>query len=241
MTQENELSTFLQEQIDRNTKATKVTWIVGAIVVLLVTFYMSGLVYLVRGILEPMTAARMIGQSIEENMPPVLGGLEKTLEQQAIPVANALSEKLISSIPLLGEDARRKIDLTYEQFLPLLREEVRTTLRSYMEEHKEEIADLYETHRGPEFVNLFIHALVAEMTEYLNEKLSENASGLDIEYVSVSFLNALNNINDDLSRLLNLKTENMTRSEILQRRLIVIWSHSLEQLLRSKRSGEYPE
>lgn len=238
--QENELNRFLKEQIVRNKRAARTTWIIGGIVVVLVTCYMSGLVVLVRGILEPMTAARMIGQYIEQQLPSILSGTENALQQQATPLGNALSDRIITSLPKLREEAEKQIDLTCEQFLPLLREEIRSTVRCYMEEHADEISDFYGAHKGEEFAEFFIDSIMVEVADSLNKQLREVSGEYDLDYIRSASLTILNDINGELSRLLNLSAEEMTKSDRLQRRLIVAWVQALDELLRSRRVGEIP-
>lgn len=228
------LSEFLKDEITRNRKATKATWIIGIIVLFLVTLYMHGLVVLVRGMLEPVTAARMIGMNVEESLPLILTETEKSLKDQAIPLANALSNRLTESLPKLRKEGERQIDLTHKEFLPLLREEMRSGIRDYMLEHTEEINELFETHKGPEFAELFVDTIMSDMATSLESELWDGCRTNNLEHIKANSLKILNDINEELLRLINMSDTEMTRSDRLQRRLIVIWVKALDELLDRK-------
>lgn len=234
-TQENELKQFLNEEIDRNKKTIRTTWIVGVIVVLLVACYMSGTVILVRSMLEPMTAARMIGEQIELNLPLVLGETETALRSQGPVLASMLSRSVMDALPAVRREGERQIDLSYQEMLPLMREEMRSTLRTYINDHREEITDYYETHKSSEFPKFFIDEVVSDLTGSISRQLRQDDSGgRDLVHVRAASLNALKEVNEELSRLLEMKPEQMTRSERLQRRLIVTWVQTLDELLCSQ-------
>ena len=76
-TSDNDLLFFLQEEIDRTVKATRMTWIVGLMVAALIGCYMSAVVYLWRDMLDPVTAARMVGIKVEESLPGLMGDTER--------------------------------------------------------------------------------------------------------------------------------------------------------------------
>jgi len=231
---------FLEEKIAANRKATKATWVVGIIVLVLIGTYMAGLVYLIKGILEPMTAARMIGMNIEASLPSVLNETELSLQQQATPLANALSDEIMAAMPQMRKEAEEQIDLVYDQLLPLMREEVRSVVLSYVIEHEQELHDIYAAQKCEGFAEAFVDNVMADLTKALNRELSTATRGHDLEYVSATSLSTLEDINEQLTRLIKTETESMSRSERLQRRLIVSWVHVLDDLLQAKERGPYP-
>ncbi|MBN1675859.1 MAG: hypothetical protein JXR37_32750 [Kiritimatiellae bacterium] len=231
-------SDFIVEQIARNQKAIRATWIVGIILLGLVTCYMSGLVLLVRSMLEPKTAARMIGIHVEENLPSVMNGLEDALRDQAVPLANSLSSAIITTLPNLRQHGENQIELVAKEMLPLLREEIRSTLHAYVEAHEEQIRDFYQTHKSPEFAEVFIDMLVQETAKSLNKELLAGQHGL--KHVKSAALQGLKDINAELARLLNMSAEKMTRSERLQRRLIVTWLHAVHEACRKANAATTP-
>lgn len=233
-TEENELKQFLNEEIDRNKKAIRTTGIVGLIVILLVACYMFGTVILVRSMLEPMTAARMIGEQIELNLPSVLNETEQALQLHAPVLANTLSQSVMDALPKVRREAEKQIDSSYQELLPLIRQEMLSTFHTYVNDHREEITDYYETQKSPDFAKFFVDEVISEMTGSLNRELRQDSRGRDLVHVQVASLNALKEVNEELSRLLQMKPEEMTRSERLQRRLIVTWIQALDELLCSQ-------
>ena len=232
-----DLDAFVEEQIAGNRRATKLTWIVGAVLILLVGCYMSGLVLLVRGMLVPMTAARMIAQSVEQGLPAILGETERSLHDQAVPLANALSDRLIIMLPELRKKGQEQIDLACDQWLPLLREEIRSVVQAYMLEHEAEFRLVYESQKEEGFADVFVDQLVKEVAASLQAELLQDGKGRGLDYVGTMAMGALNDINGELSRLLNLSGDEMTRSDRLQRRLIVAWMQVLDEMLRYRRLG----
>lgn len=233
-----ELRNFLKQQITANKKSTKVTWLVGIVLALIVVCYMSGLLYLVRGILVPATAARMIAQSIEGNIPAMMSDLETSIKGQAAPLADTCSKKAMAYLPKLREEAEYQIDLTYQQWLPLLREEIRSTVHAYVVEHKDELKEIYATQKEPGFAKAFVDDMADKLVSDLNSRLCAEQSGHDLNYVRKASLNYLMDINVQLSNLIKMKASEMTRSERLQRRMIVSWTHVVDELLQQQRRGE---
>jgi hypothetical protein len=225
---------FLKQQIISNRKSTKVTWLVGIIAALLVVCYMSGLLYLVRGILEPATGARMIVQAVEGNIPAYERDLEQLLKDQAVPMADTFSKTATAYLPKLRKQAEEQIDLTYQQWLPLLREEIRSTVHAYVIEHKEELQFIYATQKEEGFAKVFVEQLSDQITADLNNRLCAEQPGHDLAYVKAASLNYLQDVNINLANLMKMKPEQMSRSERLQRRVIVSWTAAIDELLLQK-------
>jgi hypothetical protein len=229
---------FLKKQIIGNRKSTEITWFVGLILTVLVVCYMSGLLYLVRGILVPATAARMIAQNIEGNIPAMMSEIELSVKGQAAPLADTCSKMAMAYLPKLREEAENQIDLTYQQWLPLLREEIRSTVHVYVVEHKDELQEIYATQKEPGFAKVFIDELADKLAKDLNNRLCAEQPGHDLNYVRKFSLNYLMDVNEQLSNLIKMKASEMTRSERLQRRMIVSWTRVIDELIQKQRNGE---
>jgi hypothetical protein len=202
---------------------------------------MTGMLILVRGMLEPMTAARMIGLHVETHLPSALDGTEEALKQQAVPVANALSERIMATIPLLREQGEKQIDSTYMVRLPCLREEIRGVVQCYVRDHEEEFELVYRTQKEAGFAEVFIETVTAEAVNSLNKQLRADHGERDMKYAHSVSLQALEDINTELVRLISLNTEGMSRNDRLQRRLIVTWMHVLDEILNKRNAGQVPD
>ncbi len=233
----NELAQFLKKKIAHNERAAKVTWIVGLIVFLLVTCYMSTVVLVVRGMLQPVIAANMIRQRVEANLPLVLTGMEHSLTQNAPAAANRTSEAVLAMIPDLRKKAEALIDKAVERDLPDLRSEMRKTVRVYLEQHADEFAVLRDAHSEPEVAKIFVEDMAATMRNSIDAGLRDewgDAAGSNLEVTS---LIVLTNIRDELSKLIETETDLLTEEERLKRRVIVTWIQMLNEATAIRSPG----
>jgi len=228
------LTDFIEDRIARGQKALRLTWAIGLVLLALVTGYMAGVVWLVRGMLEPRTAAAMIANHAEANLPAVLEGTEAALMAEGPAVADALSRQILGAMPALREDAEFQIDTAYREMLPLLREEIRSTVRVHAEVYKDELVDYYRTHTQPDFPKTFIDRIAADVAAAIDSRLRKAAPGKGLEHVEDRVMRVLDEMNAQLGMLLTKKTGQMTRSERLQRRLIVSWVQALNELMKKR-------
>jgi len=224
------LDGFLEQEVARLGKKTRLTWIGGIGVLVVLVVYMSGVLGLVRGMLEPRMLARMIALHVEESMPTVLYETEQGIEKQAPVVANAISEQIMQAIPRVREEAEKQIDLACDEMLPLLRDEANETIRAYVAAHAEELDEIYSSARLPEFGEAMVDAVVNDLAVELDARLTV-ASGHNLAYVGARALEMMQDINGQLVFLLDKDSGAMTRSERLQRRLIVTWIHVFQEAL----------
>jgi hypothetical protein len=225
---------FIRAETEKLRRSARLTWAIGLVVTVLVGCYMSGLVILVKGMLEPMTAARMLAMSVEDALPSILQETERSLRDQAVPLANSVSQSVFAYMPRLRLEAQKQIDLTYQEFLPLLREEIRTNLQEYMKEHGQEISDFYGEHKAEEFPPAFVDAIVEDLVADLSRRLSQDSGGKGLEYIHGATVEMMRDMNSELTRLLNLRTDQMSRSDRLQRRLIVAWVQALDEVMQKR-------
>jgi hypothetical protein len=218
------LVAFLDKQIARKRRATKLIWIWGIVVFALVTCYMSAVVITVRTMLEPHCAAAMIANSVRENLPTLMAQTEATLQANAPTVADQSSRFLTETVfPAVRGHAEEMIDNTVDESLPLLEKEMTETLRAYIEMHEQEIAEMREAHEDRELADAFVSNLLIDLRGSLDHHIRNEAPGADITHIQTQSLTGLQEVRDQLKALLEMETDNMTREERLQRRIIVSW------------------
>lgn len=232
------LANLIVQETARNRKAARMTWILGLVFVAILTAYMTGLLYLVRGILEPTTAARMIAQKVEADIPALMRDLEQQLRHEATPLANEFSRQIMSCMPQVRLAAQDQIDRTYQEWLPVMRDEMAQAIHSYVVAHRKDLEALYAAQKEPGFAKVFVDDLTAQIVAELNRHLRENGSQHDLVYVHDVSLNVMKDINRQLTMLMTRKAEEMTRSERLQRRLIVSWVQVLNELLQQRAASK---
>lgn len=233
----NELITFVRQETTRHRRVARITWIIGVFLIIVVVTYMSGLLYMIRGILEPMTAATMIRQQVEVNLPPVLTGVEQSLKDKAPDLANWVNQYIRQTLPEIRKEGERQIDLVVDQSLPLMREEIRSVIHAYVIEHKDELQEIYASQKAPGFADAFVSNMVADIAMDVDRRLKDS-SGVGLAYVETTTLNSLKDLDGDLKRLAAMDAKDMTRSERLQRRLIVCWLQIMNDQLQKKARGE---
>lgn len=230
----NDLALFIEERIAANRKSVRMTWVVGLILAVIAACYMSAILFAFKTALEPMTAARMIRDTVEQNVPTVLSGIEENLKNQAIPIAEGLDKAILDALPKLREEAQAQIDLTYQQFLPLLKEEIRSTVKAYVIEHEEELRTLYKEHKSEEFVKEFVDEISREIAVSFDSYLkSQNVRG-GLAHVDRTVLTYVQDLDTVLKDLAGKKAEEMSNSERLQRRLIVSWLQLFSEKMKAK-------
>ncbi|NQT94722.1 MAG: hypothetical protein HQ559_18340 [Lentisphaerae bacterium] len=225
---------FFENEVATTSRKARMTWIVGLLLVALLAVYLGGVSLLIRGMLEPRTAARMIAMQAEETIPQLLLETEVGLQAQAPFLADSLSKQLMKAMPALREEAERQIDATYEEVLPHLRAELGVTLHQYVEAHDEEIRDFYDAQKVEGFEHAFLDAVVDDTLAALDKEIMMKSEGRGIDHAITAALAGLTDIDGQLNTLLVKGEDEMTRSERLQRRLIVSWLRVVEDLMRQQ-------
>ncbi len=235
-----ELAEFIRRQIDINRKATKNTWIVGIILLAVVTCYMSFSLYMLRSILVPQTAARMIAQSVEANLPSAIDEGGRALKLQAPLFADAVSERLMSALPAFRKRGEKLIDLACDDMLPLLREEIRSSVDTFMDLHRDEIVAAFEGQTEDGMPEQVVEELLSDVRTSLNEALREGCDGQDLTVLRESTYDALFDVREELARLNSLTPDKMTEEDRLERRMIVTWLVALDEITWAKDAGAEP-
>lgn len=234
---QDEVKAFFEQEIARHEKATRKTWLGGLLSAALVAAYMAGLLAFVRSVLDPPMAAAMLANELEESLPSVVYETEAALEAQAPVLANAFSAKLSEGMTLARKEAEQQIDFSYQVMLPAIGEEFSIAIHEYVEAHAGDIEEFYRTQTGEGFAESFVQALVDDVMADIDREMAAQCGGRGMEQVRAQSLDVMQQIHDALVALRGKDTAKMTRSERLQRRLIVHWIRVLEELQRRQIEG----
>lgn len=228
--QENGLESFIQEQTARNFRAARLTWTVGLLFVLFLATYLGGVIYLVHGILEPHTTARMIVRNVEADLPAFMQELEVSLRGEAAPLAADAGKAILDAMPQARIAAQAQIDRAYTDILPALRDDARGAIHDYVVAHEAQIREVVAAHKEKEFAQSFVANLTHDVARDLGKQLATETHGASLDYIRMASLDALKDINAQIAALVTKKAEEMTRGERLQRRLIVSLAQGLDEL-----------
>ncbi|MDA0322059.1 MAG: hypothetical protein O2923_05000 [Verrucomicrobia bacterium] len=106
------LTAFLQEEIASQKKRNKMTWLVGLVLVAVLSLYLGSIGHFVKkDILEPARLAQWVACQMQENMPSIMADTEKALIAKAPEVADEAVAGLMEIPSLIAYEARGQIDL----------------------------------------------------------------------------------------------------------------------------------
>ena len=231
---ENELSAFLKQETARALRAARTTWIVGLALFLFAIGYLTALLALIQGMLDPKITACMVAQRLDAALPAMMLEAEASLRNLAPAAAEALSARAMEAMSEVREEAERQIDLTYEQVLPLMEIELRQTVRAHVDAHADEIRNFYRVHQQPDFPDQFLQAIAQDAMSSLDRASGGGFAARRPGYFADAVLQALATVNAQIETLRDKPTEQMDRSERLQRRLIVAWLRVIEEAIRQR-------
>lgn len=234
-TSTDNLAEFIAAETRENLKAARLTWIVGLVIMALVTCYMSGLLLLLRSMLDPQISANMIRQQVEgQAVPALLSSLEDSLKAQAPTVANALSKGIMSSFRALRAEAEDQIKVTHHQLLPLMKEEIRTQITGYVAENEAELKQIYTDQKVEGFSKIYIDHLTKQLTTDIEAHIAQQSNLDGLQGVEAKTLAYLEDVQGGLDSVMSKPDAELSRSERLQRRLIVAWLRIFEDKLADK-------
>lgn len=230
------LVAFLQEEIERQKKRNKMTWIVGLVLVAVIGLYLGSIGRFVKNdILEPKRMAEWVAYQMQENMPGIMADTEKALIAKAPEVADQAVAGLLEIPSLVSFEASKQIDLVVDEMLPALKYEVTSTLEAYVEEQASQSALVYSGHQDQESVNAFVGQLAADLASDLDREFKMD-SGEGTEYLVRQSLRGLHEINFTLKELNRKSPEEMTRTEQLHQKLIVSCLRGVDNLVVQARN-----
>lgn len=230
----DELHAFLQTRIQEMNKSLRTSIGLGITVLVLLCLYLGGSLYMVHQILQPDITAHMIANNVKEHWPTLLAETERIVIERVPTVADALGREVELLLPRIREYAQEQLDMTYRDMLPALEKELCATIRECARENRSYAADLYQLHQDRLFVKLFIEEIVDASLHSLDDQLRRVAPARGLDYWRHISLRAVRHIEVQLSDLAGKDTHQMSRSEQLQRRLIVTWLHILEDALLAR-------
>ena len=227
--QDAELAAFVKEQIVGNARATRRTWLAGVGFVLFLAVYLSGVLWLVHGMLEPAIAARTIARNVEADMPGFMSEMENALRQEADPLAAEVCKAIVDAMPRARAEAEAQIDRAYLDHLPMLRDAVAATIREYAAAHQTELREAVSAHKEKDFARIFADHITQEVARDLDRELAAVQPGASLNYIHMAALDAIRDMNARLAALASKKSVELTRSERLQRRLIVSLAQAVDE------------
>ncbi len=236
MSNEEQLSSFIKEQIQTGNKKLRNTWVFGAIAVLVAVGYMSVVLWVVRGFLEPATAARTIAAVVERNFPSMLGSVEKSLGDQAPTLASRISEKALQTLPVIRKQAENQIAAIHTNILPALAAQLSETMRANLAVHKPEIAQFVKAHNDEEIAKYFLDTLSGDMLKSLDRLLQGETPGRGLGIVQTAVVGGLGETKNYLSVLAKKNPAELSHAEQLQRKLIISLAILYQQ---TKENGGY--
>ncbi len=221
------LASFLKEQVESNTRKVRNTWVIGAVVVLLVVGYMSFLLWMVRGYLDPWTAAHTVASLAERNVPIVLSQVENSLRAQAPQVVDDMCKQAKACLPELRIQAEKQIDAIHESVLPGMGLQLAECLEEAIQEHKGDIAEFVKTHKDADAVKYFIDTIASDVVKSLDDVLQMETPGMGVNYFQAAMITGLQETKAKLVALSAKKDSEMSRVEALQKKVLITLVNAL--------------
>ena len=227
---------YLTEDIERTERSAKRIWILGGLLIFIVTGYMSWVISSVRStFLEPQALTDVILGGIDESVPQYLEDAKVYLDQQAPLLAEEVRLRIFDLFPEVRVQGEHAIDLAYDM-IPVLQGEIEGAIEAHVALHGEEIKAFYASHdhmrAADEVLESVMEAVMDKLDQSLREHTGRNEGLLEIKMAS---LESLQNINVQLVGLLKKKPHEMSRQERIQRRLIVTWMQALQNHFEDQR------
>ncbi len=228
MDNKDQLALFLRDQVAVSNKKLRTTWIVGSIVVLLVVGYMSILLWIVRGFLDPWVAARTIASGVEKNMPILLNSMENSLAQKAPDIAEGISQKAVASLPVIRQQAEKQIASVAEDVLPSVGLKMGDLIREHIQGHRQEIAEFVKTHKDAEVAKYFLDTISSDAVSSLDDILQDQEPGKGVNYLQAAVVNGLSETKGKILDLSQKKPSDLSHVELLQRKLLASLIHAIQ-------------
>lgn len=224
-----ELVSFLQEEKEKNEKATKKTILIGGLFGVFLFCYLFWLNGAVKGLLNPQDLAAVIYGQVDEKLPSIITQLEREAVAKGPLLAKNVSARLASIAPSIRVEGEMAVDRIFG-YLPVVNEEMKHAVEAFALEHKQDIGELVDANGVDAFAVSIVDELSEKIAIELNKEFREE-SGQDLTYLHTRSLDELQNINSRLEDLLKKQPYTMSRSELIQKRLIGIMMSTLDQTL----------
>ena len=213
MTGNNEIENLLLDELEKERKSTKISFIVAAVLVIVVVLYTSWLGSRINLILDPEGLALTASGLVIEAMPGISEELEATLVDGAPDIARSVSQGIIDAIPTfrlyIEEQLGPVIDTTAEEMATA----AVAKLAEKVEAH--EVVDGQET---AEMANAIVTEFEAGL-EFALDDPDENGE-TPRERIEAS-LASLEKIDRELKIL--ARGKRLTDSQVKERDLLMAW------------------
>lgn len=219
---------FLLSEIERNKELTKKTWKWGSVAVVVLALYLTAILSSVRSVVfDSEGIAAIVSNEIDRKLPEQLSAVENTLIADAPENASNLILAILSTLPNVRKQGQQVIDEVYTS-IPLLGEEVTSTIKAYMAENGDELRDFAQTHSEQEFATYFMDELTANIMLDLDLHLKQNGEKKGLGAVKELSLSRLVALNTYLEKLANTGRFDLSERELLERRTLVTWLKILD-------------
>lgn len=221
---------FLKAEVERNRLATRQIWQWGSVAVLVLALYFTAILSSVRSVVfDSDGIAAILSNELDKKLPEQLAVLERALISQAPINARTFIQTILGYLPSIREEGQNSIE-EITSTIPMLGEEVNSTIKAYIADNRESIQEFANTHSEQEFAMFFMDDLFAHVVLDIDNKLKQagEAEGWNgVKSISLKRLVALNTY---LEKLANTGRFDLTEKEQLERRTIVTWVKFLDSL-----------
>ncbi len=232
MTNENKknpenLAEFLEQEIESLHRATRRTWIVGAVMGLILTGYLYLPLSMIKFFLNPQNAALMISTQVQENAPEFLFQTEQALRKKAPLLADEMNTTFLAAIPKIRVKAQEQIASVHRDMIPFISLEFQRMIGEYVEENSGVLAELAEEKDIDAFASRFTAELVEQLAARLNDTLEEEYGGRNLKFVNENLLTSIQTMDEHLTHLLDEDSANLDRREFLQKQILALITRRL--------------
>ena len=152
---------------------------------------------------------------------------EKTTCSPKLPcLLKRFENSIYEMIPTIHEQGEEAIEHAYG-FVPALGAEMEGAIEAHFAQHGDEIKAFYDGHDQVDAAEHVIGGVLDRIVQEIDDRVKgRNGMGLD-DYSDASAA-SLRKINEQLESLIRKSPRQMTKSERIQRRLIVTWIRALD-------------
>ncbi|MDX2111512.1 MAG: hypothetical protein SFY80_14875 [Verrucomicrobiota bacterium] len=212
---------FLRDEVSQINRSNRQALFLGAIFAVALIVYMTVILNMIRGFLDPELITNNIAVQIEKQTPVFIADAELNLKLQAPAVAESLSLTFLRAIPALRAEAEQQIDLCHKEMIPHLSLELQEIIRTYILENKDELKAFVDAHRAdPDFANQFTSDMLAELGTQLDATMKIDFEGRDITYFKENVMAGLLALNTHLDTLATPNPEKLDYRLRLQRKIL---------------------
>ena len=225
----NELESFLNTELEKSERNTKLIWYAGGGLALFLLCYMSWIYSAVKNdLLNPQSVAQVAAAVVDENIPNYLKSAEKGMHDYAPEFAEVVVKEVKSAIPALGREVEAHIDDAYK-VIPELSKEITDGVKGYIMLNEADIKEFFTAHNESEFAQHMVDVLFQDVESHLNNSLPLFTGDKNLADVHASSLQSIRSLNLQLKDLVKKHPNRLSRTERQQARLIATLYNSLNK------------